>query len=173
MHNHAEPGYQCPICLGVRKIENKDTLIKKSDIVFQNKLVTAFVASFFVGRNAGHLIIVPNRHFENIYDLPEEYGKEIFRMSKKLALAAKKAYLCDGITIMQNNEPGGDQHAFHYHLHIFPRYEKDDFSSNMNNKKLTDFRVRRSYAEKIKRKLKINLQAEVAESADSLRTNFS
>lgn len=155
MYNHAGREYKCPICLGIQGIENKDTLIKKSDIVFRNKLVTAFIASFFIGRNLGHVIVVPNRHIENLYDLPDVVGSEVFKISKKMSLAIKKAYRCEGITILQNNEPAGDQHAFHYHLHILPRYKKDNLSKNLTNKKLASQKVRKVYAEKLKRSLKI------------------
>ena len=154
MYNHAGRDYKCPICLGIKGIEGKDTLIRKSDIVFKNKLVTVFIASFFIGKNSGHAIIVPNQHFENLYDLPETYGKEIFGMSKKISLVIKKAYKCEGITILQNNEPAGDQHAFHYHLHILPRYQKDNLSKNLTNKKLASQKIRKVYAEKLKRDLK-------------------
>jgi histidine triad (HIT) family protein len=154
MYNHTEPDYKCPICLGIKEIENKGTLIRKSDIVFKDKLVTVFIASFFIGKNSGHAIVVPNQHFENLYDLPDFVGKEIFKMSKKISLAIKKAYGCEGITILQNNEPAGDQHAFHYHLHIFPRYQKDNFSKNLADKKLANPVTRKKYAEKIKKELR-------------------
>lgn len=29
--------------------------------------------------------------------------------------------------IRQHNEPAGDQNILHYHLHIIPRYQNDDF----------------------------------------------
>jgi histidine triad (HIT) family protein len=154
MYNHTQRDYRCPICLGVKGIENKDTLIRKSDIIFKNKLVTVFIASFFVGKNFGHVIIVPNQHFENLYDLPDFVGKEIFVISKKISLAIRQAYKCEGITILQNNEPAGDQHAFHYHLHIFPRYQKDNLGKNLTNKKLVNPATRKKYAEKIKKELR-------------------
>jgi len=154
MYNHAKRDYKCPICIGIRGIRSKDTLIRKNDIVFKNKLVTAFIASFFIGKTPGHLIIVPNKHIENLYDLPGRIGNEIFRTSRKLALKMKKAYKCEGITILQNNEPVGDQHAFHYHLHILPRYKNDNLSENLTNKKLASLKVRKKYADKIKKELK-------------------
>jgi histidine triad (HIT) family protein len=36
-----------------------------------------------------------------------------------MAVAIKKTYQCGGITTRESNEPVGDQHAFHYHHHIF------------------------------------------------------
>lgn len=98
-------------------------------MVYQDELVTAFINSFFVGVNSGHVIVVPNEHFENIYTLRSEYGHRVFDVAQRIALVMKEAYQCDGITTRQNNEPAGDQHAFHYHFHIFPRYNGDGFNA--------------------------------------------
>lgn len=153
MFNHAPEGYKCPICLGIQGIENEDTLIRKSDIVYKDDKITAFISSYFIGNNPGHIIISPNDHFENIYDLPESYNSKILRVAKKVALALKDAYKCDGITLLQNNEPEGGQHAFHYHLHIFPRYKNENLHKNMMAKKETTPEERLSYANKVKNRL--------------------
>ncbi|HEX7041994.1 MAG TPA: HIT family protein [Patescibacteria group bacterium] len=154
MYNHALKDEVCPICLGVRKIENAQTLIRQSDIVYQDEDVTAFISSFFIGNNKGHVVIVPNQHFENIYDLPEEVISQIQKIAKKLAIAVRGAYSCEGITLLQNNEPAGNQHAFHYHLHIFPRYQNDELYVYMLKKTPTTPKERLPYAEKLKTHLK-------------------
>jgi len=69
MYNHAATEYKCPICLGVKGIENADTLLKHTDLVVKDDLITAFINSFFIVNNTGHVIIVPNEHFENLYAL--------------------------------------------------------------------------------------------------------
>lgn len=127
MFNHASLDYKCPICLGVQGIENDDTLLKQSDLIYKNGLVSVFINSFFLKGNEGHLIVVPNKHFENIYDLDTETGSEIMKTAQTFSVVLKQAYHSDGITLMQNNEPGADQHAFHFHLHLFPRYKDDKF----------------------------------------------
>lgn len=153
MYNHASSEYICPICIALKGLENKKTLIRQSDIVYKDELVTAFISSFFIGNNPGHVIIVPNIHYENIYDLPVLYSARIADVAQKMAIAVKKAYSADGITTLQNNEPAGGQHAFHYHFHIFPRYENDQLHKNMMYKKSTTQEERKPYAEKIKSQL--------------------
>ena len=153
MYNHKDKNYHCPICFAVQGIENDDTLIRESDIVYKDDSAMAFIGSFFYGNNAGAVIIIPVQHFENIYDLPEEIGHKIFDLSKKIAVAEKNAYHCDGITTLQNNEPGGDQKAFHFHLHIFPRYDGDNFHSKISEKKTPTSEERKGYADKIKKAL--------------------
>jgi histidine triad (HIT) family protein len=150
MYNHAPSDYKCPICLAVNGLENEDTLIRQSDIVYKDDLVTAFISAFFIGDNSGHVIIVSNEHFENIYDLPTEHAHHISEIAQKMAFALKKAYSAGGITTLQNNEPAGNQHTFHYHFHVFPRYANDELHKNMQDKKSTTPEERKPYADKVK-----------------------
>lgn len=155
MYNHAPENYKCPICLGVKGIENEDTLLKQADLVFKDDLVSVFINSFWIDTARGHVIVVPNDHYENIFDLPDEVGRRIFEVTKKVALAMKVSYNCDGITLRQNNEPASDQHAFHYHQHVFPRYDGDSFNLNLTKKSiLSDPEERMEYANNLKTALK-------------------
>lgn len=157
MYNHAPKGYKCPICLGVNGVENGDTLLKQADLVYNDDLVSVFINSFWIETCEGHVIVVPNQHYENLYEMPESVGNQIFKVSKKIGLAMKMAYKCDGVTIRQNNEPAGDQHAFHYHMHLFPRYENDKFNENQAKKSiLSNPKDRLAYSKKLKKFLKIN-----------------
>jgi histidine triad (HIT) family protein len=149
--SRAPEEYDCPICLGLKGIEDERTLIRSTDIVYSDETVTVFINSFFMGKNAGHVIVVPNTHFENVYTLPAEQGHHIFDVAKQMAAALKQAYDCDGVTIKQNNEPAGDQHAFHYHLHVFPRYDDDGFNAiQPSEKRLAEPSERAEYAKKLK-----------------------
>lgn len=157
MKTNAPKDYACPICLGNQGIESEDTLLKQSDLVFRDDLVSVWINSFWIKGNEGHVIIVPNEHFENIYNLTEKTGYRIFEISKLMSKTIKEVYRCDGITLRQNNEPAGDQHAFHYHLHVFPRYENDNFNQELTKKSfLSDSKDRTKYVEKLKRFLKEN-----------------
>ncbi|HEX7018325.1 MAG TPA: HIT family protein [Patescibacteria group bacterium] len=152
--SHAPSNYVCPICLGIEGVESENTLLKKADLIYDDGLVCAFINSFWVGLNKGHVIVVPRKHFENLYEIPAEVGHRIFEVSQKIGIAMKKAYRCNGITLRQNNEPAGDQHAFHYHLHIFPRYENDGFNQKAaEGRELSDPEDRVIYAQKLKLEL--------------------
>ncbi len=152
MYNHAPKDYRCPICLGVQGIENDDTLLKQADLVFKDELVSVFINSFWTETVEGHVIVVPNAHYENIYDVPKEVGQRIFEVVQKMALVMKKAYGCDGITTRQNSEPAGNQHAFHYHHHVYPRYDGDMFNENMTKKSILSKSEERSeYVEKLRK----------------------
>ena len=74
----------------------------------------AFINSRRWPNNPGGVLIVPNQHFENLYDMPEEILVRIYVMAKKMALALKETYKCDGTSIRQYNEPAGNQDAWHF-----------------------------------------------------------
>jgi histidine triad (HIT) family protein len=154
MFNHAPTEYKCPVCLGIKGIENDLTLLKQTDLVYKDELVSVFINSFRVDTVKCHVIVVPNEHIENLYEMPENVGHHIFEISKRIAITMRKAYQCDGITTRQNNEPAGDQHAYHFHLHIYPRYDNDLFNENCAKKKvLTTPEERMVYTKLLKEEL--------------------
>ena len=148
MYNHAPPEYICPYCLFVQGKENNQIPLEQTDIVFQTADLTAFIATRKWNNNQGHVLIIPNEHFENIFDLPLMISEQILSLTKNVALAMKAEYHCDGITIRQNNEPAGDQHIWHYHLHVIPRYKDDDFHNSQ--RVLFEASERAEYAQKLK-----------------------
>lgn len=126
MYNHAPDGYICPFCLLVKGVENEHVLSVQSDIVYRDATVTAFVSVRQWPNNQGHVIVIPNEHSENIFDLPAAHAAAIHAASQKIAGAMKATYRCAGISTRQHNEPEGNQDVWHYHLHVFPRYKDDE-----------------------------------------------
>jgi len=148
MYNHAPVEYICPFCLLGQSEESIESQLKQSDIVFQSADVMAFMATRKYPNNQGHVLIVPNEHFENIYDLPLDISAKIHALSRDVALAMKAEYQCDGILLRQHNEPAGDQNILHYHLHVIPRYNNDDFHNSQRHPFEVDERAQ--YAKKLR-----------------------
>ncbi len=73
----------------------------------------------------GHVLILPKQHFQDMYDIDLEVQKYIEMVSKKIGNLLKEKLNCVGITRVQNNEYG--QEIKHYHMHIIPRYQNDQF----------------------------------------------
>jgi len=148
MYNHAPSDYVCPFCLIAKGIKNNNINTKQNDIILQDDYVTAFISSCWWKNNKGHVIIIPNKHIENIYDLSSEISYRIHDLEKDIAIALKETYRCDGVSSRQHNEPCGNQDVWHYHLHVFPRYENDNlYNSEKENTKPED---RLEYAIKLK-----------------------
>ncbi|HIE01037.1 MAG TPA: HIT family protein [Thiotrichaceae bacterium] len=147
MYNHAPDDYVCPFCRIVQKLDED----RIPDIVYQNEDITVFIGLEHCPNNLGHAIIIPNQHFENIYDLPIHIATKIHDCARKLALTMKSAYPCDGILIQQNNEPASDQVVWHYHLHVIPRFQNDDFYTNPPQQLMSNERAK--YAKKLRTQL--------------------
>lgn len=148
MYNHAPQEYRCPFCLLVQGKEELQNELKQTDIILQTAEITAFVATRKYPNNQGHVLIIPNEHFENIYDLPLALSSKIHALSRDIALAMKTEYQCDGILLRQHNEPAGDQNIWHYHLHVIPRYLHDGFHSTQKTAFEPHERVK--YAQKLR-----------------------
>ncbi len=73
----------------------------------------------------GHALIIPKDHFDDIYEIPEEYLAHIAGVSKKIALLMKEKLGTDGLNIVQNNGETAGQTVRHYHMHCIPRYKDD------------------------------------------------
>ena len=75
MYNHEPPAYHCPFCTIAAGLEADYCYTKADDVVLRTAFVTGFISSHWWPRNAGHVILIPNTHHENIYDLPDGSGR--------------------------------------------------------------------------------------------------
>jgi histidine triad (HIT) family protein len=149
MYNHEPNNYVCPLCR-ITSGEKTDNSAQEERIIFKDDLITLCIAGKWWRSNPGHLVVIPNRHIENVYDMPEEIGHHIFDLAKQAAIALKVAYGCDGTSIRQHNEPAGNQHVWHFHLHIFPRYEGDNlYLQNDQNTYRPTSEEKRSHVNKL------------------------
>ncbi len=73
----------------------------------------------------GHTLVVPKKHYENLFDIPDAELGILGARVKKVARAVKTALNADGINISMNNGRAAGQVIFHAHIHIIPRFEKD------------------------------------------------
>jgi len=90
--------------------------------VYDDGQVVAFLSNHPV--NPGHTLIVPKKHYENIYEVPDEEIAHIFKVCKTIASAVKKAVNAEGIRIVQNNGEAAGQVIAHLHVHVIPMRKK-------------------------------------------------
>lgn len=148
MFNHEPDDYRCPFCALLAGAETE--VNSKADIVRQTELATALICPRFWPNNSGHVLVIANAHYENLYDLPPEYGHAVHDLVRETAIAIRSAYDCEGTSVRQHNEPAGYQDAWHYHVHVFPRYQDDEL---YNTRPLPGFATadqRRPYAERLR-----------------------
>jgi histidine triad (HIT) family protein len=149
-YSHEPEGYACPFCQIVAATDDAGIHTKHADVVYRDDVVTAFIAAAWWPANAGHVLVIPNGHFENVYDIPDDVLGAVQVAGKRIALALKATYGCDGTSFRQHNEPHGDQEVWHYHLHVFPRYEDDQLYLRSGQKRWTSPEERAPYAAKLR-----------------------
>jgi len=155
MHSHQPDDYLCPFCDWLAG--NETGYKRNSDIVYQDDNVTAFISPKWWINNPGHVIVIPNQHYENIYSIPDDALAKVQIIVKKIAIALRESYDgCTGTSTRQHNEPDGNQDVWHYHTHVFPRYKDDGLYENRENKEFVAPESRLKYAILLKNYLNTN-----------------
>ncbi len=149
---HAPPDYRCPFCAIVQELEDDYVYTSQAEVVLRDEQVTAFIASHQWPDNRGHVVVIPNEHYENLYELPDALAAPLQSAARRIALALKSEYGCDGISTRQHNEPAGNQDVWHYHMHVFPRYAGDGLYGSQRVSIAKE--VRLEQAERVRRTLR-------------------
>lgn len=86
----------------------------------------------------GHTLVVPKQHFENLFAMPDFLLEKMLILVRDLASKIKTATNCKGINILNNNGEAAGQSIHHFHIHIIPRYDNDNFSIKAIENKLNN-----------------------------------
>ena len=98
-----------------------------SNIIFEDDICLAILD--LSQATTGHTLVIPKKHFDNIYSIDDETIKHLFGVVKKICCHYKKVIPnLAGINILNNNEAKAGQTVMHYHIHIIPRYINDDLT---------------------------------------------
>lgn len=89
--------------------------------VYEDDDVVAFMD--VMPQAEGHTLVVPRAPSRNILDADPAVLAKAILVVQKLAVATKKAFAADGVTVMQFNEAPAGQSVFHLHFHVIPRIE--------------------------------------------------
>ena len=89
--------------------------------VYEDEAAIAFMDVMPQGQ--GHTLVVPKAPSRNLLDADPATLGALFVIVRKVALAVKKAFGADGVTILQFNEPASGQTVYHLHVHVIPRFE--------------------------------------------------
>ena len=95
-----------------------------SKVVYEDDRFIAFLD--LTQTTIGHTLVVPKRHSKCIFDLNDEDAKEIMLVVKKVANKLKASLNPIGLNVVNNNEKPL-QSVDHFHIHLIPRYENDNF----------------------------------------------
>jgi histidine triad (HIT) family protein len=129
-------------------------LNRRSDVVLRDDETTAFVSPRWWEGNPGHVIVVPSSHFPNLYEIPDDALGAVYATAQRVAVALKEAYGCQGTSTRQHNDGAAGQEVWHFHVHVFPRYENDRLYARDAEHRWTTPEERAPYAERLREALR-------------------
>jgi histidine triad (HIT) family protein len=97
-----------------------------ANVVYEDEQVVAFLSNRPV--NEGHTLVVPKKHYGNIYEISEDETAYLFKIVKQVTLAVRDSVAAEGIRIVQNNGEAAGQVVFHLHVHVIPMKPQEGFS---------------------------------------------
>jgi histidine triad (HIT) family protein len=98
----------------------------ESSLVYEDDLLIAAMDLFPV--TPGHVLLIPRRHAPFMADLDEETGVHAFRIAMRMQQAIRRSGIrCEGVNLFVADGEAAGQDVFHFHLHVFPRFEGDPF----------------------------------------------
>lgn len=121
---------QCIFC----KIINAEIPSYK---IYEDDYVYAFLDLTQVTK--GHTLLIPKQHVPDIFTYDTELATNVFAALPKIARGLEKAFPdMKGLNIVNNNKEVAYQSVFHSHIHLIPRYTKEDtfsihFGDNQKN----------------------------------------
>ena len=77
--------------------------------------------------NAGHVLVVPRKHYETLADVPRQLAMHLFDISMRLADVVRQVTGCKDLNLVVNSGAEAGQDVFHYHVHVIPRRAGDGF----------------------------------------------
>jgi len=89
--------------------------------IAENEKFFAFLDIFPL--REGHTLVVPKNETDNLFDLPEDYLKEILVFARPIAKAIERSFDCDrcGISVIGLEVP-------HAHIHLIPINSSNDLN---------------------------------------------
>ena len=107
-------------CFGCRLANQREPV----HIVWENEDVCCILdhAPF----NEGHVLVMPKKHIRYFDEMDKRTASSVMEATGIVSRALKEVFHPDGITVCQNG--GIFDELTHFHLHIIPRYEGQNFA---------------------------------------------
>ncbi len=87
--------------------------------VYENELVYAFLCIY--PATPYHTLIIPKKHYTNVFDTPDEELREIISVIKRLTSYFESKLGIKNVQIINSSGPEARQDVFHTHFHLLPR----------------------------------------------------
>lgn len=74
----------------------------------------------------GHTLVVTKEHFDNFLFVPKDLLSQAISVAQKIAQAEVTGLNAKGVNILINTNEVAGQTIMHFHIHVIPRYSKED-----------------------------------------------
>lgn len=91
--------------------------------------------------NIGHVLILPKKHYSDIFEIDEDTAADLFRLAVKVAKNMKSVLGFEAMNVVQNNGSLAGQTVHHFHMHLIPRYDNDKVNIKWDQLDLTDEQI--------------------------------
>lgn len=82
----------------------------------------------------GHVLLIPKTHYKNFLDTPDELIKDMYHIIKtKIYPLLEEKLKITGLSICQIGKD-----VNHYHIHLIPQYEDEEFDFKYNKENIKD-----------------------------------
>ena len=109
-------------CVFCRRFKQRDTI--ENLIVYRGRKVFVILNKF--PYNAGHMMVVPNRHIGHLENLKPDEAAEFFEVTRRAVKVIKKALKPHSLNLGMNlGKASGAGVPGHLHMHIVPRWIGD------------------------------------------------
>jgi len=92
--------------------------------LYENEHTFAFLD--IMPRSPGHALVIPKSPVRGLLDISADAFAEVARTTKRIGVAAVRAFNADGVIIQQFSEPASGQVVLHMHMHVMPVTEGTD-----------------------------------------------
>jgi histidine triad (HIT) family protein len=76
---------------------------------------------------SGHTLVVTKQHYENLFEATPEALAGVSGAAHRVGHAIRRAIQPDGLGVFQLNGTAAGQTVFHYHMHLVPRWQGQEF----------------------------------------------
>ena len=131
----------CVFCNAINSKNDEERLI-----LYRSK--HAFIIMNLYPYNAGHIMIVPNRHLDSPLKLTEEEQSDMFKLVNMGIDVIQKVMNPDGFNLGMNlGRTAGAGIDDHIHIHIVPRWNGDtNFMSTTSDTKVISEALKETYS---------------------------
>lgn len=103
------------------KIANHEILGK---VLYEDEICMAFLD--LSQTTNGHTLVIPKKHSNNFLDTDPVILAHLVKVAQEVAKTLLEKTNAKGMNIISNMNEVAGQTVHHFHIHLIPRYQKDD-----------------------------------------------